>query len=105
VTAGGKLWVAYYDRSYGNCEFDGCNDITVAGIDNAASSSPSVKFTRLTTSSMPNLTPANNPLQAGFLGDYMWLAVNSKGRPLVVWSDTRGLNGTVEEDIYFGTLP
>lgn len=105
VTADGKLWVAYYDRSYGNCEFDGCNDITVAGIDNAASASPTIKFTRLTTGSMPNLTPANNPLQAGFLGDYMWLAVNDKGRPLVVWSDTRGLNGTVEEDIYFGTLP
>jgi hypothetical protein len=105
VTAGGKLWVAYYDRSYGNCEFDGCNDITVAGIDNAASASPTIKFTRLTTGSMPNLTPANNPLQAGFLGDYMWVTVNDKGRPLVVWSDTRGLGGTVEEDIYFGTLP
>jgi len=105
ITADGKLWVAYYDRSYGNCEFDGCNDITVAGIDNAASASPAIKFTRLTTGSMPNLTPANNPLQAGFLGDYMWVAVNDKGRPLVVWSDTRGLNGTVEEDIYFGTLP
>jgi hypothetical protein len=105
VTADGRLWVAYYDRSYGNCEFDGCNDITVAGIDNAASASPAIKFTRLTTGSMPNLVPANNPLQAGFLGDYMWLAVNDKGRPLVVWSDTRGLNGTVEEDIYFGTLP
>jgi len=105
VTVDGKLWVAYYDRSYGNCEFDGCNDITVAGIDQAASASPTVKFTRLTTSSMPNLTPANNPLQAGFLGDYMWVTVNNKGRPLVVWSDTRGLNGTVEEDIYFGTVP
>ena len=105
VTSGGKLWVAYYDRSYGNCEFDGCNDITVAGIDNAASPSPTIKFTRLTTGSMPNLTPANNPLQAGFLGDYMWVTVDNKGRPLVVWSDTRGLNGAVEEDIYFGTLP
>jgi hypothetical protein len=105
VTANGKLWVAYYDRSYGNCEFDGCNDITIAGIDNAATESPSIKYTRVTTSSMPNLTLANNPVQAGFLGDYMWVTVNDKGRPLIVWADTRGLNGTVEEDIYFSSLP
>ncbi len=50
---------------------------------------------------MPNLTTANNPVQAGFLGDYMWLAVDSRGRPNVIWADTRGLNGTIEEDIYF----
>jgi hypothetical protein len=105
VTANGKLWVAYYDRSYGNCEFDGCNDITIAGIDNAATNSPSIKYTRVTTSSMPNLTLDNNPVQAGFLGDYMWVTVNDKGRPLIVWADTRGLNGTVEEDIYFSSLP
>ena len=53
------------------------------------------------TSSMPNLVPSNNPLQAGFLGDYMWVAVDSKGNPLIAWADTRGLNGTVEEDVYF----
>jgi hypothetical protein len=102
VTSDGKsLWVAYYDRSYGNCEFDGCNDITLAKIKNPASASPKVSYQRLTTSSMPNLTPANNPLEAGFLGDYMWVAVNGKGQPHVVWADTRGLNGAVEEDIYF----
>ena len=99
------MWVAYYDRSYGNCEFEGCNDITVAGVDKAATDSPSVKYTRVTTSSMPNLTLANNPVQAGFLGDYMWVTVDNKGRPLMVWADTRGLNGTVEEDIYFSSLP
>jgi hypothetical protein len=106
VTPDGKtFFVGYYDRSYGNCEFDGCNDITVAAIDNAASASPSVKYTRLTTSSMPNLTTGNNPIQAGFLGDYMWVATDAKGKAYVVWADTRGLGGTVEEDIYFGTLP
>jgi hypothetical protein len=105
ITANGKLWVAYYDRSYGNCEFDGCNDITIAGIDNATTDSPKVKYTRVTTSSMPNLTLDNNPVQAGFLGDYMWVTVDNKGRPLIVWADTRGLNGTVEEDIYFSSLP
>ena len=95
VTADGKtFFVAYYDRSYGNCESTGCNDITLARIEKAATGSPSVNYQRLTTSSMPNLVPANNPLEAGFLGDYMWVSVDSKGRPLVVWADTRGLHDT-----------
>ncbi len=102
---GSSLWVAYYDRSFGNCESTGCNDISLARVDNPASTSPAVKYIRLTTSSMPNLVVANNPLQAGFLGDYMWVAVNNTGRPHVVWADTRGLNGTVEEDVYFATYP
>jgi hypothetical protein len=106
VTADGDaLWVAYYDRSYGDCEFTGCNDITLAKVRHAASSSPSVSFRRLTTDSMPNLVPSNNPVQAGFLGDYMWLDVDSHGRAYIVWADTRGRNGTVEEDIYFTTGP
>jgi hypothetical protein len=50
---------------------------------------------------MPNLVPANNPIQAGFLGDYMWVAVDAEGRPHVVWADTRGRHGTVEEDVYY----
>jgi hypothetical protein len=54
---------------------------------------------------MPNLVPANNPLQAGFLGDYMWVDVLGNGRPHVVWADTRGRNNTVEEDIYYATTP
>jgi hypothetical protein len=102
VTADGStLWVAYYDRSYGNCEQTGCNDITLTRVRNPASKSPSVSHRRLTTTSMPNLVPSNNPVEAGFLGDYMWLAVDPSGNPLVVWADTRGLGGTVEEDIYF----
>ena len=102
VTPNGRiLWIAYYDRSYGNCEFDGCNDITLARIDHPAAAAPVRTYRRLTTASMPNLTPANNPPQAGFLGDYMWVTVDQRGRPYVVWSDTRGLNGAVDEDIYF----
>ena len=97
---GKKLYVAYYDRSYGNCETTGCNDITMATVSKPASSSRSFKYTRITTSSMPNLVVANNPIQAGFLGDYMWTSTDTKGNPLVVWADTRGLGGTVEEDIY-----
>ncbi len=101
VSSDGKtLFVAYYDRSYGNCETTGCNDITLATIKKAATGSPDVSYKRLTTSSMPNLVVANNLNEAGFLGDYMWVSVDRNGHPLVVWADTRGLGGTVEEDIY-----
>ena len=54
---------------------------------------------------MPNLVVANDPIEAGFLGDYMWLTVDARGRPNIVWADTRGSNGTVEEDIYFARFP
>jgi len=99
---GNTLWIAYYDRSYGNCESTGCNDITLARIKNPASGSPNISYTRVTTSSMPNLIVANNPIQAGFLGDYMWVTTDMKGNPYIVWADTRGMgDGHVEEDIYF----
>ena len=98
---GHALWVGYYDRSYGRCETTGCNDITLARILKPTSASPLAGYTRVTTSSMPNLVPANNPVQAGFLGDYMWVATDASGRPHVVWADTRGRRGTVEEDVYF----
>jgi len=48
---------------------------------------------------MPNLIPPNP--QNGFLGDYMWVAADAKGHPHVVWADTRGLKGIVEEDVYY----
>ncbi len=101
---GSRLVAAYYDRSYGNCEFTGCNDITLADIRNPTSAHPSIRHTRVTTSSMPNLTAANNPVQAGFLGDYMWVTLDALGRANIVWADTRGLNGTVEEDVYFARV-
>ena len=53
---------------------------------------------------MPNLVVANNPLQAGFLGDYIWVSADTKGRALITWADTRGLNGSVEEDVYFARI-
>ena len=31
----------------------------------------------------------------------VWLTVGANGSPYVVWADTRGLNGNVEEDVYF----
>jgi hypothetical protein len=106
---GSTLWIGYYDRSYGNCEFDGCNDITLAKVDlvddTGATPKQAISYTRITTSSMPNLVPSNNPAQAGFLGDYMWVHVEASGKVHLVWADTRGLNNTVEEDIYYATVP
>jgi len=108
VTTDGKsLWIAYYDRSYGSCETSGCNDVTAVEVKNAATVAPTFKYTRMTTSSMPNLTPATNPVQAGFLGDYMWVDVDSEGRAHIVWADTRGKGDPAdppEEDIYFATV-
>ena len=119
VSPDGKhLWIAYYDRHYGNCEFTGCNDITLADVTaplKADSSKESatrkssedgsnIRYTRITTSSMPNLVPSNDPLEAGFLGDYMWVTVDAQGNPFIVWADTRGPRGAVEEDVYFATM-
>ncbi len=93
----GTLFIAYYDRKYGTCETDGCNDITLV----KRARDGGLTYFRITTSSMPNLVVANNPLQAGFLGDYMWVAVDKSNIAHVVWADTRGLGGTVEEDMYY----
>jgi hypothetical protein len=102
---GSRLWVAYYDRSYGNCETTGCNDITAAQIRNPTNNNPQISYTRVTTGSMPNLTPANNPVQAGFLGDYMWVDTDSHGDAHLVWADTRPHAGTApEEDIYYSQV-
>ena len=102
---GSRLWVAFYDRSYGNCETTGCNDITAAEIRNPTAGSPSIRYTRVTTASMPNLTPANNPVQAGFLGDYMWVDTDSHEDAHIVWADTRPLRGDApEEDIYYAKV-
>jgi hypothetical protein len=102
---GKTLWVAYYTREYGNCETNGCNDIVLAKIANPRNPSIAITYNRLTTSAMPNLVLANNPYQAGFLGDYMWVTADNSGRPYVVWADTRGkgVSGVVEEDIYFAS--
>ncbi len=103
VTPDGQtLWVAFYDRHHRVCETTGCNDITLLKVTDAATPAPTIVPQRLTTASMPNLIIANNPVQAGFLGDYMWVAVSGNdSAPYVVWADTRGLGGAVEEDIYF----
>lgn len=118
---GDALITAFYDRSNGNCETTGCHDITLAGVINPASGQPTVGrlgYRRVTTSSMPNLVPSAaacpagsfpatcrpNPVQAGFLGDYMWVEVDQRRRAHMTWADTRGLNGFAEEDVYYARM-
>lgn len=112
--SGETLFVAYYDRHYGNCEFSGCNDITLTEVRDPRSANPSLRHRRITTSSMPNLVPANNPVQAGFLGDYMWVEVSHHNFDQkdvhIVWADTRPLPYRLEhqrfpeEDIYYARV-
>jgi hypothetical protein len=111
---GSKVYAAFYDRQYGNCESTGCNDITLATITKPRSGHPNVSYKRITTSSMPNLVPANNPVQAGFLGDYMWVEVShhnfNQKDVHIVWADTRPLPYRLdhqrfpEEDIYYARI-
>ncbi len=68
-----------------------------------------ITYRRITTASMPNLVPANNPIQSGFLGDYMWVEVSrhnfNQRTTHIVWADTRPLFGTApEEDIYYASV-
>jgi hypothetical protein len=102
---GGRLMAAFYDRSHGDCEFSGCNDITLAVVAQPRSSSPSITYKRITSGSMPNLNLASNPIQAGFLGDYMWVEVSPKNVTHIVWADTRPHTGEApEEDVYYATV-
>jgi hypothetical protein len=106
---GSQVQVAFYDRHYGNCEFTGCADITLATVRNPRSANPRITYRRITTSSMPNLLPANNPVEAGFLGDYMWVEVSrhsfDQRDTHIVWADTRPLfGGNPEEDVYYARI-
>ena len=103
---GSHLWVAFYDRAYGNCEASGCNDITAVDISDPLSSSPGYSYSRVTTASLPNLLPGTNPLEAGFIGDRMALDLDSLGRIHIAWADTRQHAGTApEEDVYYARIP
>ena len=102
----GHLWVAFYDRSFGDCEYTGCNDVTAVEITNPASDSPTYEFHRVTTASMPNLTAENNPIEAGFIGDRMRIETDSENRAHVAWTDTRPHAGSApEEDVYYAQVP
>lgn len=82
----GKLAVSYFDRQYGQDEFNGYSDISLTGVDD-----PYTEFhsTRVTTSSMP--FPTQFPDSQGnslFYGDYTGLSA-SDGVAHPLWMDTR----------------
>ena len=86
MTSSGRLAVSYYDRQYGQDEFNGNMDFSLSG------SNPSFqnfKTERVTSSSMP--VPTQFPDAQGnsvFFGDYSGLTVvGNSAHPL--WMDTR----------------
>ena len=101
VDENGGLYVGYYTRQYGDCESTGCGDYRLS---TSADNGVSWSQRRITTGSMPNLTDVTNPVQQGFIGDYTSIHVAGQSVYLT-WADTRGLNGTVEEDVYFAKVP
>jgi len=101
-TRSGELFASYYDRKYGNCEESGCNDITLA---TTREDSKDWDYRRITTSSMPDLTCAENPFECGLLGDYQGLAF-SNDKVYLTWADTRGRGfNAPEQDVYFAKVP
>ena len=87
-TPDGTLEVSYYDRQYGNDEFNAHNDITLSSSDDLTS----FDQTRATRSSMPN--PTMFPDAQGnseFFGDYSGLTASADHvNPL--WTDTRDVD-------------
>jgi hypothetical protein len=81
----GQLAVSYYDRKYGQDEFNGSSDISLSGVNNWNFSS-----VRVTTGSMPPPTQFPDVNGASvFYGDYTGLAaVGNVAYP--IWMDTRG---------------
>ena len=97
----GIVYIAYYSRQFGSCEATGCNDIVLAVSVNRGKT---FKHFRITTSSMPNLVPANNPAESGFIGDYMNVAANTEG-VYIVWADTRPHIGNIPtENVFYAFL-
>jgi len=80
----GTLAVDYYDRQYGDDEFDGASDFSLSG-----SRGPLTSFgqVRVTSSSMPPPTEFLGPNGGQFYGDYIGLAAVDRAHP--IWSDTR----------------
>lgn len=86
-TSGGRLAVSYYDRQYGQDEFNGNMDFSLSGSDFSIRNFNAV---RVTSSSMPSPTQFPNGLgNSVFFGDYTGLTVvGQTAHPL--WMDTRG---------------
>jgi len=85
-TSRGKLAVDYYDRQYGNDEFNGYSDFSISGSWDLARFGAD----RVTSSSMPPPTQFPGPAGGQFFGDYVGLAAVDEAHP--VWSDTRNLD-------------
>jgi hypothetical protein len=81
----GKLAVSYYDRQYGQDEFNGSSDVSLSGLNTWNFST-----VRVTTGSMPPPTQFPDVNGASlFYGDYTGLAaVGNVAYP--IWMDTRG---------------
>jgi hypothetical protein len=94
----GTVFVGYYDRRYGMCETFGCLDFVLS---RSTDGGATWGDRRITTSSMQG--PEGIGTEAGFLGDYNGLAADRQGA-VMVWADTRGLYGQVEEDVYFSAV-
>lgn len=77
-----RVLVAYYDRSFGDCQATGCMDISLRRSNGST--------VRVTSESMPppNDFAAPNGYST-FFGDYMGLAVGSDGVAHPVWTDSR----------------
>lgn len=80
----GKFAVSYYDRQYGNDEFNGFSDFSLSGSEDLHH----FGVTRVTSASMP--VPTQFPSAQGngtFFGDYTGLSAATDALPL--WMDTR----------------
>lgn len=97
VAGNGIVYVGYYDRRYG-CETFGCVDFSLSMSHDGGRT---WLDQRITTRSMTG--PETSVNQGGFLGDYNSLAANDQN-VVMVWTDTRGLYGQNEQDIYFASL-
>ena len=83
-TTRGQLAVSYYDRQYGNSEFNGFMDISLSG-----STKKGFAVVRVTSASMP--PPTQFPDSLGnslFFGDYSGLTAGST-TAFPLWMDTR----------------
>ena len=78
----GRLAVSYYDRAYGNDEFNGSSDVSLSGTRDGAT----FGTVRVTSASMP----APTEFAGSFFGDYSGLTADDVAHPF--WMDTRDPN-------------
>jgi hypothetical protein len=85
-TKSGTFAVDYYDRQYGNDEFNGSSDFSLSTSQNLATFGQQ----RVTSSSMPAPTQFEGPKGGQFYGDYTGLTAVNDIHP--IWSDTRNID-------------